>query len=194
MFCGIIQSKANLLRMYIDHLSSVYILICSPNCLESTRLRSAFPVNYVLYFSVESALSLSSEIQYNQYNVVIRDFTIADPFTQVVWKNSHQFGAALNVGEDRLYVVAYYIPKGNQPNEYVSNVPKLKWLFKRHLLNVSLGLFKLTVFQCVYSWRILEFICNIILVHKTATNLYVYSLSMPIITYVCVLFRKTINT
>jgi len=53
---------------------------------------------------------------------------IADEFTQVVWNNTTSMAVDIEIKENKLYVVIVYSPAGNERNNYVTNVGRLKEL------------------------------------------------------------------
>jgi len=60
---------------------------------------------------------------------------IADPFTQIVWKRSKNFGVAIKASEDTFYLLAHYIPKGNIREKYIENVTRPSHSFLRNSIN-----------------------------------------------------------
>jgi len=47
---------------------------------------------------------------------------IADAFTQVVWKSTTRIGLGMWITDKTCHVVAAYSPRGNQREQYTSNV------------------------------------------------------------------------
>jgi len=62
------------------------------------------------------------QVIYSYYNVIIRNFMIADSFTQVVWKSTQTIGVGILIINRIVNVVVIYSPAGNQPGQYISNV------------------------------------------------------------------------
>jgi len=50
------------------------------------------------------------------------DFMIADKFTQIVWNDTETFGIALRLTHNKYVVQVVYLPRGNIPGNYESNV------------------------------------------------------------------------
>jgi len=47
---------------------------------------------------------------------------IADAFTQLVWKNTKKMGVGMWIKDKSCLVIAAYSPRGNQREQYTSNV------------------------------------------------------------------------
>jgi len=59
---------------------------------------------------------------------VTLDFTIADPFTQTVWKSTTQIGVAVSKKDGLLKVLVLYFPAGNQEGKYRDNVVNFQYV------------------------------------------------------------------
>lgn len=64
----------------------------------------------------------------NDYNFTMESRTKelkAGHFTQMIWKESNEFGIAMVKGKNgKTYVVANYNPKGNFIGQFINNVPR----------------------------------------------------------------------
>lgn len=61
-----------------------------------------------------------------KYNFVdIREFTVADSFTQIVWKETTSLGLDLMIKDGYVIVLALYDPPGNVKGRYAANVTEL---------------------------------------------------------------------
>jgi len=74
------------------------------------------------YFEIETGFIF--RIKYNKSNVRLRDFMIAEKFTQIVWMSTTNVGFAMHIlHEINAYsVLGFYLPPGNQKDQFRANV------------------------------------------------------------------------
>lgn len=98
------------------------------------RPDSKYGENIFYMWSSDPSATVSAREVCKRWYDEIQDFTFgvesrmpkAGHFTQMIWKESTEFGIALAKGKTngKTFVVANYNPKGNYIGKYLNNVPK----------------------------------------------------------------------